>query len=114
MADCIFCRIARGEIESQIVYRDDEIVAFRDINPQGPVHILIVPVQHIPEVNALQDEHAALVGRMILVAKKLAEQEGIAESGYRLVLNQGPHAGQSVDHLHLHLIGGRQMSWPPG
>lgn len=114
MADCIFCRIVRGEIESQIVYRDDEIVAFRDINPQGPVHILIVPVQHIPEVNALGDEHAALVGRMILVAKKLAEQEGIAESGYRLVLNQGPHAGQSVDHLHLHLIGGRQMSWPPG
>ena len=114
MADCIFCRIVRGEIESQIVYRDDEIVAFRDINPQGPVHILIVPVQHIPEVNALGDEHAALVGRMVLVAKKLAEQEGIAESGYRLVLNQGPHAGQSVDHLHLHLIGGRQMSWPPG
>jgi len=114
MSDCIFCRIVKGDIPSDIVYRDDEVVAFRDINPQAPVHILIVPVEHIAEVNALEEGHAALIGKMVLVAKQIAAQENIADSGYRLVLNQGRDAGQSVDHVHLHLLGGRAMSWPPG
>ena len=114
MSDCIFCRIVQGEIPSDIVYRDDEVVAFRDINPQAPVHILIVPSRHIAELNATSDEDAELLGKLIRVAVKLAAEQGIAESGYRLVMNQGRDAGQSVDHLHLHLLGGRAMAWPPG
>ncbi len=114
MSDCIFCRIVRGEIPSDVVYKDDDVVAFRDINPQAPVHILIVPVEHIAELNATSDEHAQLLGKLIRTAVKLAKQENIAESGYRVVINQGRDAGQSVDHLHVHLLGGRAMSWPPG
>ncbi|MCD6351455.1 MAG: histidine triad nucleotide-binding protein [Armatimonadetes bacterium] len=114
MSDCLFCRIAEGEIPSDIVYQDEEIVAFRDINPQGPVHILVIPRQHLAGMNDARDDQAALLGRLLLVARQLAEEEGIAQSGYRLVINQGRQAGQSVDHLHVHLIGGRPMSWPPG
>ncbi len=113
-SNCVFCRIVRREAPADIVYQDDEITAFRDINPQAPVHILIVPRRHIPAVAALGADDGALAGRLMLVARDLAEREGIARSGYRLVVNNGPQAGQSVEHLHLHLLGGRSMRWPPG
>jgi histidine triad (HIT) family protein len=111
---CIFCRIVRQEAHGALVYQDEHVTAFRDIRPQAPTHILIVPNTHVDSVNQLQPEDGDMLARLIWVAKQLAKQEGIAESGYRLVINCGPQAGQSVDHLHLHLLGGRRMSWPPG
>lgn len=112
--DCIFCKIAAGEMGGPPLYRDDEVTAFRDINPQAPVHILIVPNRHIESVSAAGEDDEALLGKLLLVAAQLANAEGIAESGYRLVLNTGPQAGQSVPHVHAHLLGGRPMAWPPG
>ncbi len=114
MTDCLFCRIARGELDAQVVYRDEQVVAFRDVNPQGPVHILVIPVEHLPGIADAGDEHNELLGRMLNVARRIAADEGVAQRGYRLVINQGRDVGQSVDHLHLHLIGGRPMGWPPG
>jgi histidine triad (HIT) family protein len=115
MADqCLFCRIAAGEVPAKLVYEGDDLVAFRDINPQAPTHILIVPRRHIASVNELEEGDAELVGRLFLTARELAEMEGISGSGYRLVMNTGPAAGQTVDHIHLHLLGGRSMHWPPG
>lgn len=114
MTKCIFCDIAAKKIPSRIVHEDAELVAFRDINPQAPVHILIIPRRHIPTLNDLTSEDAALVGKLCLAAKELAKRENIAEPGYRLVINCNAGAGQSVFHLHLHLIGGRPMHWPPG
>ncbi|MGD8688997.1 MAG: histidine triad nucleotide-binding protein [Gammaproteobacteria bacterium] len=114
MADCLFCKMASGEIEPDIVYQDDDVLAFRDINPQAPTHVLVVPRTHISTINELEDEHAELVGRLYLVAAKVARQDGIAESGYRTVMNCMEGAGQSVFHLHLHVLGGRRMDWPPG
>ncbi|HIC90052.1 MAG TPA: histidine triad nucleotide-binding protein [Anaerolineae bacterium] len=111
---CIFCRIVARERPGNIVYQDEEITAFRDIHPQAPVHILIVPNRHIAGIAQITEEDAELIGRLFLVANRLAQQNGIAQSGYRLVFNQGPQAGQSVFHLHLHLLGGRRMRWPPG
>jgi histidine triad (HIT) family protein len=111
---CLFCRIAAGEVPAKLVYESDDVVAFRDINPQAPTHILIIPRRHIASVNHLSPGDAELVGRLYLVARELAEQEGVATSGYRLVMNTGPGAGQTVDHIHLHLIGGRSLHWPPG
>lgn len=113
-SDCLFCKIAEGEMSADVVYRDDEVVAFRDINPQAPTHILVIPREHVASVNDLEAEHAPLVGRLYLAARELAEEEGIAEDGYRLVMNTGSEAGQSVFHIHLHLLGGRALSWPPG
>ena len=112
--DCIFCKIAEGEIPGEVVYSDDQVVAFRDISPQAPTHILVIPREHIATVNDLSPDHAALVGRLVLVAKELAEGDGVAGSGYRLVLNCGADGGQAVFHIHLHLFGGRPMGWPPG
>lgn len=112
--DCIFCKIAAREIPANIVYQDDRITAFRDINPQAPVHILIIPTEHIPSTLDLTPEQDTLVGEMVRAAAVLAEREGVAQSGFRLVMNTGPGAGQSVDHIHLHLLGGRPMRWPPG
>ncbi|RLG99163.1 histidine triad nucleotide-binding protein [Candidatus Bathyarchaeota archaeon] len=112
MADCIFCKIASGEIPAQIVYKDDEFVAFRDINPQAPVHILIIPKKHIPKLYDTDDEK--LLGKMLVLANEIAKKEGISEDGYRIVINTNRNAGQSIDHLHLHLLGGRVMNWPPG
>jgi histidine triad (HIT) family protein len=112
--DCIFCQIVAGERKGKVVYQDDEIVAFRDINPQAPVHVLLVPRKHIVSVNDLTEEDSRLIGRMFLVAREVAASEGINERGYRLVINTNREAGQSVYHLHLHLLGGRRMSWPPG
>ena len=111
---CIFCQIAAGEIDSEIVHRDEQVVAFRDLNPQAPTHILIIPVQHIENLADASEEEAELLGHCNLVAAQIARNEGIAEDGYRLVTNVGADGGQSVDHLHFHLLGGRRMQWPPG
>ena len=108
--DCIFCKIVAGQIPSEILYQDEEVVAFRDINPAAPTHVLIVPRKHIPSVADLSAADSPLVGHMIGVANKLAREQGIAESGYRLVVNNGRDAGQEVDHLHLHLLGGRRLA----
>jgi len=114
MGDCVFCQIARKEKPGRIVYEDGELMAFEDINPQAPVHILIIPRKHIASIAELKDEDASLVGRMIAAARDIARQKGIDRKGYRLVLNNGPLAGQTIYHLHLHLLGGRPMRWPPG
>jgi histidine triad (HIT) family protein len=110
----LFSKIIAGEIPASIVHEDDEIVAFRDINPQAPQHVLIVPRREIATINDLSAADAALVGRMVLVAQRLAREFGIAESGYRLVMNCNRDGGQTVDHIHIHLLGGRPMGWPPG
>ena len=109
---CIFCRIARGEIPAKMVVNGKDIVAFRDLNPQAAVHILIVPRKHVASLDDANDPE--LLGRMISLAAAIARQEGVAKSGYRTVINTGKDGGQSVDHLHIHLLGGRQMTWPPG
>ena len=114
MADTIFGKIARGEIPADIVYQDEEVVAFRDLHPQAPTHILVIPRKPIPTLNDLEEGDAQLVGKLFLAARKIAEQEGIAEAGYRTVFNCNAAAGQEVYHLHLHLLGGRPMRWPPG
>ncbi|MDR3574848.1 MAG: histidine triad nucleotide-binding protein [Anaerolineaceae bacterium] len=107
--NCIFCKIINGQSQAQILYRDDLATAFKDAHPITPSHILIVPNDHIDSVNTVQSSHEAVLGHLITVARLLAEQEGIDKSGYRLVINTGPDSGQSVNHLHLHLIGGRRM-----
>ena len=114
MENCLFCRMVAGEIKPDTVYEDEEILAFRDINPQAPTHILLIPKRHIATTNDLTDEDAGLVGRLALTARRIAAEEGIDEPGYRLVLNCNAGAGQSVYHLHLHLLGGRRLGWPPG
>lgn len=114
MTDCIFCRMAAGEITPDTVYEDDEILAIRDINPQAPVHILVIPKRHIDTVNDLTESDAALIGRLVLAAGRLAKEEGVAEIGYRTVLNCNAGAGQSVFHVHMHLLAGRPLGWPPG
>ena len=107
--ECIFCRIIAGEIESDILHRDEQVVAFRDINPEAPVHVLVVPTRHIESVADLTEGDAGTVGHMVTVAKWLAQEAGIAGDGYRLIINCGPHGGQVVPHLHLHLLGGRKL-----
>jgi histidine triad (HIT) family protein len=109
---CIFCRIGRGELPAKMIVNNKEMFAFRDINPQAPTHILIVPKKHIVSLDDLSDPD--LIGRMMILAAALARQEGIAKSGYRTVINTGKDGGQSVDHLHIHLLGGRHLTWPPG
>lgn len=112
--DCLFCKIAQGTIPAAIIYEDNEIMAFRDLNPQAPKHLLVIPRQHIATINDAKEEHQALLGKMILGAQKIAQTEGLSETGYRLVFNINPDGGQTVYHIHLHLLGGRQMTWPPG
>ena len=114
MSDTVFGKIARGEMDADIVYQDDAVVAFRDLNPQAPVHILIIPRKPIATLNDVCADDAALVGRLFQVAAKVAAQEGVAEQGYRTVINCNAQAGQTVYHLHLHLLGGRALQWPPG
>ncbi|MFC1872170.1 histidine triad nucleotide-binding protein [Chloroflexota bacterium] len=109
MTDCIFCKIAGGEIPSELLYEDDEIIVFRDIHPVAPAHVLIVPRKHIASLAEIPDAEAALVGRMTAVANGIARDEGIAETGYRLVINSGKDGGQVVPHLHMHLLGGEQL-----
>lgn len=112
--DCIFCRIAVKEIPAKIIYEDEHVVAFHDINPQAPVHLQVIPKTHIPRVSELTGQTVSLLGAMVLAANRLARELKVLEPGYRLVINCNPGAGQSVYHLHLHLLGGRPMRWPPG
>ena len=112
--DCLFCRILDGDIPADIIHESDSTVAFRDINPQAPTHVLIIPRRHISTINDLSPGDAELVGSMYLAAKEIAQQEGLTEDGYRTVMNCGEGAGQSVFHIHLHLLGGRLLNWPPG
>ena len=111
-ADCLFCRIARREIPASIVYEDDDCVAFRDIGPQAPTHILVIPRQHVSTLDEVSEP--LLIGRLMSAAAQVARQEGIVESGYRTVINTNAGAGQTVFHLHVHVLGGRRMAWPPG
>jgi histidine triad (HIT) family protein len=114
MSDCLFCKIVAKEIPGKIVLENDHVVAFRDIHPGAPTHVLVVPRKHFVNLNDASDDDATLVGRLMLAARDVAKQEGLAESGYRIVINNGAGVGQSVFHLHLHVLGGRAMSWPPG
>ncbi|PCH86096.1 MAG: histidine triad nucleotide-binding protein [Piscirickettsiaceae bacterium] len=114
MSDCLFCKMVQGEITPDIVYETDKVLAFRDINPRAPVHVLVIPKKHIPTLADLADEDTLLMGEIMQAAKKVAEMEGLAESGYRTVFNCKKDAGQEVYHIHLHLLGGRSMQWPPG
>ena len=114
MSDCLFCQIAAGRIPTSIVYQDDRLVAFRDINPQAPLHVLIVPRRHIATLNDLTAAEEPLVGEMLRRATTIAREQGHADAGYRTVLNCNRDAGQSVFHIHLHLLAGRSMAWPPG
>ncbi|HET9797550.1 MAG TPA: histidine triad nucleotide-binding protein [Gemmatimonadaceae bacterium] len=109
---CLFCRIVRREIPAAVIREDEHTLAFRDIDPKAPTHVLVIPKEHVASLNDVSDP--ALVGRLLLAAKEIAADEGIADSGYRTVINAGADAGQSVFHVHLHLLGGRQLTWPPG
>ena len=114
MSHCIFCNIIAGKNPSQMLYQDEQVSAFRDIHPVAPTHVLVVPNKHIASMNDLAPEDEPMIGHLFTVARQIAEEEGIAESGYRLIANTGPHAGQAVFHLHLHVIGGNRMRYPMG
>ena len=114
MSDCIFCKIIDGDIPSQKIYEDDDVFAFKDLNAQAPLHVLIIPKKHIPTINALETNDADVVGKLYLAAKKIAADKGYADDGYRVVMNCGESAGQTVFHIHLHLLAGRNLTWPPG
>ena len=110
----LFERIAAGEIPADIVRNDRDVLAIRDINPQAPVHVLVIPQRVIPRIGQARDNDATILGKLLLAARDIAKQEGLEETGYRLVINHGRHAGESVPHLHIHLLGGRPLDWPPG
>jgi len=114
MDDCLFCKMITGEIKPDVIYEDDDVLAFRDINPQAPTHALVVPKRHISTINDLGNGDAELVGKLYLAAKQVAEKDGVAADGYRTVMNCNTMAGQTVFHIHLHVLGGRNMHWPPG
>jgi histidine triad (HIT) family protein len=114
MSDCLFCKIINKEIPADIAYEDDLVLAFSDINPQAPHHILIIPKKHIAKISDLKEEQAHLIAQMVLAANKIAHEIGLVSKGYRLVLNCGQDAGQEVFHIHLHLLSGRKFTWPPG
>jgi histidine triad (HIT) family protein len=114
MNDCLFCGIIDGKVKGEIVYRDDSVVAFKDVNPKAPVHLLIIPRKHIATLADLEPADGTLIGAIFFAAAKLAREHGIADDGYRVVVNCGADAGQTVFHLHYHLLGGRPMRWPPG
>ena len=114
MTDCIFCKIAAGEIPTAKLHDDGEVVVFRDINPEAPVHLLIIPRRHIPTLNDLTEADAALIGRLYLAGQRVAAELGVAERGYRTVINCNRDAGQIVFHVHMHLLAGRELGWPPG
>ena len=114
MDDCLFCKMVSGEIKPDLVYETDQVIAFRDINPQAPLHALVIPRKHIATINDAEPADAALLGQMVLAAQQIASDEGYAEPGYRLAMNCNADAGQTVFHIHLHLLAGRQLGWPPG
>jgi len=109
--DCLFCKIIAGEVPADFVYRDKEVVAFKDIKPAAPVHIMVVPVKHIESLAAMAEKDTPVVGKMTAAANKIAREQGLAEKGYRLIINSGPDAGQVIPHLHMHLLGGRPLAW---
>jgi len=111
---CIFCAILKKEIPCEMVYEDDKVIGFKDISPVAPVHVVIIPRQHIDNLNCLEQNGVEIIGHLFIVAKKIAKDLGIAEHGYRIVTNCGEQGGQSVEHLHFHLLGGRMLAWPPG
>ncbi|WP_437998447.1 histidine triad nucleotide-binding protein [Sorangium sp. So ce185] len=111
---CIFCKIAKKEIPSKVVLEDEHVIAFHDLNPQAPTHVLVIPKRHIAGIAQAAPEDEAVLGRLLLAARQVAEKTGIAEGGFRTVVNSGANAGQTVFHLHVHVIGGRPMAWPPG
>jgi histidine triad (HIT) family protein len=113
-SDCLFCKILAGDIPADIIFESDDAIAFRDINPQAPTHALIIPRKHVATINDLEEGDEALVANLFLAAKSIAAAEGIAEAGYRVAMNCNAAAGQTVFHLHLHLLGGRELAWPPG
>ena len=114
MDDCLFCKICKKEISSATLYEDDDVLAFEDIAPKAPVHFLVVPKRHIADANALSEADGALLGKLFACVARVAAEKGVAENGYRVVTNIGEDGGQSVDHLHFHVLGGRQLAWPPG
>ncbi len=114
MSDCIFCKIVSGDIPGDVMYEDDNVLAFRDLSPQAPVHFLVIPKKHISTINDIEDADTLLMGQLFQAAKQLAAQEGMDESGYRCVMNCNDDGGQTVHHIHLHVMGKRQMTWPPG
>jgi len=114
MTDCLFCKIRDGEIPTDIVFEDDDVLAFNDVNPQAPVHILIIPKQHISTINDLEEDDERIMGKLFSTAKNLANKKGVSDDGYRLVTNCNAGAGQTVFHIHMHLLAGRAMTWPPG
>lgn len=114
MSNCLFCRFVSKEIATQVVFEDESCLAFEDIHPKAPVHTLIVPKQHIESLNAADTQDENLLGHLLLIAQQIARLKGVDDSGYRAVINSGPDAGQSVFHVHVHLLGGRPLSWPPG
>jgi len=114
MSDCLFCKVRDGEIQGDIVFEDDDVLAFNDVNPQAPVHVLIIPKKHISTVNDMSAEDVSVMGKLFSTAKTIASQKAVSEEGYRLVVNSNEQAGQSVFHIHMHLLAGRNMTWPPG
>ena len=114
MSDTIFSKIINREIPAEILYEDEDVLAFRDVSPQAPVHFLVIPKLEIPTINDIQSNQAELIGKMVLAAKQVASEQGVAEDGYRLVMNCNENGGQTVFHIHMHVLGGRAMSWPPG
>jgi len=114
MSNCLFCRIARGEIPAKIAFETDQVVAFHDVNPQAPVHVLVIPKTHVESLAALQDEQRGLAAELLLAVQRVARETGVEATGYRTVANTGAHGGQSVFHLHFHVLGGRPLGWPPG
>ena len=116
MSECLFCKIRDGEIPGNLIYEDDDVLAFRDVNPQAPVHILIIPTKHISTVNDMDvdDGDELIMGKLFTAAKTIAAEEGVSDDGYRLVVNNNQQAGQTVFHIHMHLLAGRNMTWPPG
>lgn len=112
--DCIFCKLADGTIPTEALYEDDELFVFRDANPQAPFHCLVIPKAHIDSANALEEKHEAMIGRVFTIIRKLAKEHGFADAGYRIVNNCGQDGGQTVEHLHFHVLSGRSLQWPPG
>jgi len=114
VSECIFCKIASGDIQANVTYEDDKIIAFKDSNPQSPIHVLIIPKEHIPSANYIDENNSDIIGEIFVLINKIAKEMGLDKQGYRIVNNCGEFGGQSVDHIHFHLLGGRQLQWPPG
>lgn len=112
--DCLFCLISQGRAPAQVVFEDNRVIAFKDINPKAPIHLLIIPKKHYFSLNDVSEKDEGLLGHLIFVASRLAQEKGLKTTGYRLIINTGPDSGQQIFHLHLHLLAGRQFSWPPG